>query len=91
MSSQTNKTNFLSLNKDRAKDFNPYKKPMICDSLDERSKSRLVQLTEDIDEDLDKFIKQKDEYYKITLDEQMSLGGVRGNPVDPDNAYLYSQ
>jgi uncharacterized protein YcsI (UPF0317 family) len=57
MSSSTNKTNFLALNKDRAKDYNPYKKPMICDTLDDKSQSRLAKLTEDIDGDLDQFIK----------------------------------
>ena len=55
--------NFMALNKDRAKNYNPYKKPMICDQLDEKSKSRLQLLTEDIDEDLDNFIKKKDEFY----------------------------
>ena len=43
------------MNRDRAKDYNPYKKPMICDQLDEKSKSRLELLTHDIDEDLDGF------------------------------------
>ncbi len=31
MTSGTNKTNFMQLNRDRAANFNPYKKPMICD------------------------------------------------------------
>ena len=64
MTSNTQK-NFLSLNKDRAKDFSLYKKPMICDQLDEQSKSRLDRLTEDIDQDLDDFIKKKDEFYAL--------------------------
>jgi len=29
---------FMSMNRDKAKDYNPYKKPMICDQLDESSK-----------------------------------------------------
>jgi hypothetical protein len=36
---------------------------MICDQLDENAKSRLENLTKDIDEDLDDFIKKKDEFY----------------------------
>jgi len=40
MTGMTNSTNrnFLQMNKDRAKDYNPYKKPMICDQLDENSR-----------------------------------------------------
>jgi hypothetical protein len=43
MTGMTNSTNrnFLQMNKDRAKDYNPYKKPMICDQLDENSRQRL--------------------------------------------------
>jgi hypothetical protein len=29
--------NFMALNKERARDYNPYKKPMICDQLDPAS------------------------------------------------------
>lgn len=36
---------------------------MICDQLDENAKSRLESLTKDIDEDLDDFIKKKEEFY----------------------------
>jgi hypothetical protein len=44
-------------------------------------------LTEDIDQDLDEFIKKKEEYYAIEL-EQSQMGGVTS---DPDNAYHYNQ
>lgn len=32
---------FLAQNRNQAKNYNPYKKPMICEQLDESSKSRL--------------------------------------------------
>lgn len=67
MTSQSSK-NFMQLNKERAANFNPYKKPMICDQLDEASKSRLERLTEDIDTDLDDFIKKKEEFYAIEFE-----------------------
>ena len=57
----------MQLNRDKAKDYNPYKKPMICDTLDAQSRSRLDVLTKDIDEDLDTFIKQKDEFYEAEM------------------------
>ena len=88
MTSNTSKTNFMALNKDRARSFNPYKKPMICDTLNEQSRSRLDRLTEEIDNDLEGFIKKKEEYYAIEL-EQSQMGGVTSS--DPDNAYHYSQ
>jgi hypothetical protein len=37
--------NFMALNKERAKDYNPFKPVMRCDTLDEQSKSRLDKLT----------------------------------------------
>lgn len=38
MTGATNKTtkDFTQLNRDRAKDYNPYKKPMICETLDDQ-------------------------------------------------------
>ena len=67
MTNMSNK-NFLQMNKERAANFNPYKKPMICDTLDEASISRLQMLTEDIDNDLDDYIKKKDEFYAIEME-----------------------
>lgn len=90
MTSLSHKTNFLALNKERARDYNPYRKPMICDTLDEPSKNRLLMLTEDIDGDLDQFIKQKDEYYALVFDDKTSLAGMK-SISDPDNAYLYTK
>ena len=60
--------NFLQMNKERAANYNPYKKPRICDQLDEASRSRRERLTEDIDTDLDDFIKKKDEFYAIEME-----------------------
>ncbi len=60
---------------------------MICDQLDENAKSRLDNLTKDIDEDLDDFIKKKDEFYLQDI-ERSQFGG---RPTGTDNAYLYSQ
>ena len=78
--------NFLQMNKERAANFNPYKKPMICDTLDEASRSRLLMLTEDIDNDLDDYIKKKDEFYAIEM-EKSQYGPI----TDANNAYLYSK
>jgi hypothetical protein len=78
--------NFMALNKERARDFNPFKPVMRCDGLDEESKNRLNKLTEDIDTDLDQFIKKKDEFYAIEM-EKSEYGPI----TDPDNAYLYSK
>lgn len=75
------------MNKERAANYNPYKKPMICDQLDEASRSRLDRLTEDIDADLDDFIKKKDEFYAIEM-EKSQYGGV---VTEGNNAYLYSK
>ena len=88
MTGMTNSTNrnFLQMNKDRAKDYNPYKKPMICDQLDENSRQRLQTLTEDIDNDLDDFIKKKDEFYAVEMEKSQFGGRI----VDSSNAYLYS-
>ena len=86
MTSGTNKTNFMQLNRDRAANFNPFKKPMICDQLDQNTRSRLDRLTQDIDEDLDEFIKKKDEFYLQEF-ERSQMGGPIPNV---DNAYLYS-
>jgi hypothetical protein len=61
--STSTKKDFLSLNKDQAKNFNPYKKPMICDQLDDESKNRLDNLMKGIDENLDEIIKEKEEFY----------------------------
>ena len=58
----------MALNKERAKDYNPFKPVMRCDTLDEQSKSRLDKLTQDIDEDLDTFIQKKDEFYAIEME-----------------------
>ncbi len=44
MTTGTNK-NFMQLNRDRAANYNPYKKPMICDQLDSNARSRLDKLT----------------------------------------------
>ena len=52
------------MNKDRAKDYNPYKKPMICDQLDESSKLRLDRLMQDIDNNLEEIKKEKEEFEK---------------------------
>lgn len=71
---------FMQLNKDRAKSFNPYKKPMICEQLDDRSKSRLDILMADIDDNLEELQKQKEDY-----DNQSQFTKVT------DNAYLYSK
>jgi hypothetical protein len=88
LTSGTHRTNFMALNKDRAKDFNPYKKPMICDTLDEQSKSRLGRLMEDIDEDLDSYLKKKEEFEKLALlDDRLTAV----KTADPDNAYNYSK
>lgn len=57
----------MAINKDRAKDYNPYRKPMKCDTLNEESKSRLGRLVEDIDEDLDSFLKKKEEFERLAL------------------------
>jgi hypothetical protein len=59
---------------------------MICDQLDDNARSRLDKLTEDIDEDLDNFIKKKDEFYLQDI-EKSQMGGHIPNA---DNAYLYT-
>ena len=59
---------------------------MICDQLDEASKSRLDRLTEDIDADLDVFMKKKDEFYAIEM-EKSQYGPIS----DANNAYLYTK
>jgi len=88
MTSSSHRTNFMALNKDRAKDYIPYKKPMICDTLDEQSKGRLGRLMEDIDGDLDTFLKKKEEYEKLALlDDRLTAI----KTTDPDNAYNYSR
>lgn len=67
-SSATNsKKDFLNLNKDQAKNFNPYKKPMICDQLDDASKNRLDSLIKDIDDNLEDIIKEKEEFYQADI------------------------
>lgn len=83
----TGSKNFMALNKDRARDYNPFRPQMRCDTLDEQSKSRLDRLTEDIEENLDDFIKKKEEYYAIEI-EKSQFGEKQS---DPDNAYLYSK
>ncbi len=55
------------MNKDQAKNFNPYKKPMICDQLDDNSKNRLDTLLKDIDENLEDIIKEKEEFYAADI------------------------
>ena len=84
----TNKTNkdFTLLNKERAKDYNPYKKPMICDQLDEQSKNRLDNLMKDIDENLEEIIKEKEEFYAPEANKSTIT-----RLSDAHNAYLYSK
>ena len=60
---------------------------MICDTLDQNARSRLDRLTQDIDEDLDDFIKKKDEFYLQEF-ERSQIGGPIPNV---DNAYLYTE
>ena len=44
------------MNKDKAKNHSFYKKPMICDQLDDNSKQRLELLMEGIDEVVEKTV-----------------------------------
>jgi hypothetical protein len=44
-------------------------------------------LTEDIDNDLDDFIKKKDEFYAVEIEKSQFGGRI----VDSSNPYLYSQ
>jgi len=82
----TGSKNFMALNKERARDYNPFRPVMKCDTLDEESKSRLNRLTEDIDGDLESYMKKKDEFYAIEM-EKSEYGPIN----DPNNAYLYSK
>ena len=79
---------FLSKNREQAKDFDMYKKPMICDQLDEESKGRLDRLMNDIDEHLEEIQKEKEEYNKELISDTKSVVS-RFRPID--NAYNYSK
>lgn len=56
---------FKSMNKDRAASYNPYKKPMICDQLDEDSQAKLKVMIDDVDSNLDKILEEKKAYYNL--------------------------
>lgn len=87
MTSKTNGKDFLSMNKDQAKAFNPYKKPMICDQLDEQSKNRLDSLIKDIDDNLEDIIKEKEEFYTADINKSTYTNKIN----DGKGAYLYSK
>lgn len=86
MTSNTNK-DFMALNRERAKNYNPYKKPMICEQLDETSRNRLDNLMKDIDDHLEDIIKEKEEYEKPDGDQSVFSKAL----TDANNAYLYSR
>ena len=52
----TGSKNFIGMNRDGVKKYNPFVKPMICDQLDEQSKSRIDILMQEIDSNMDSII-----------------------------------
>ena len=86
MTSKTSK-DFMSMNRDRAKNYNPYKKPMICEQLDDSSKNRLDNLMKDIDDNIDDIIKEKEEYEKPDGGQSVFSKAIS----EANNAFLYSR
>eukprot|EP00347_Sterkiella_histriomuscorum_P021750 403332895 len=82
----TSNKDFLSKNKDQAKAFNPYKKPMKCDQLDEESKNRLDSLMRDIDDNLEDIKKEKEDFYSVDINKSSYTNKI----VDGKSAYVYS-
>lgn len=79
---------FMQINRDKAKNYNMYKKPMICEQLDDNSKSRLEILMKDIDDNLDEINKEKIDFYNVDASDKHSQ---YTKIADANNAYLYSK
>ena len=74
------------MNRDQAKSYNPLKKPMKCDQLNEESKARLASMMLDIDENLEEIQKEKDEFYSADINKSSYTAKIN----DGNRAYLYS-
>ena len=79
--------NYQQVNRDGAKNYNPYIKPMICDQLDEQSRFKLDKMVKDIEDNLETIKEEKEAYYRDMYESKSEMSKYDNS----ENAYLYSK